>query len=144
MSDLPEYPASRIPHPASVRPWSPLLMAKLYLGIDGGYSKTAGVLLTEEGQVLASHRAAGSSIVGAPKPESCAVLSGLVDGLLKHAGAGREDLAFTGLGLNGIDYEDEHPLQHRELAAALKVRPDRFVLVNDGVAALWGSSAEPK
>lgn len=118
-------------------------MPKLFAGIDGGYSKTAGVLMDERGKVLARHRAGGSSIVGTPKAESCALLKGMLDELLRQALATRADLAFTGLGLNGVDYEDERAMQHTALAAAMEVPEAKLALVNDGIAALWGSSQEP-
>jgi N-acetylglucosamine kinase-like BadF-type ATPase len=115
----------------------------LLIGIDGGATKTAGVLITSDGRVVARARARGSAIIGPPGSEACATLSSIVDSLCAQAAIARGDIAWLGLGLNGIDFEDELPMQHAALAAALGISPDRFTLVNDGLVALWGASAAP-
>jgi len=115
----------------------------LLIGIDGGATKTAGVLITSDGRVVARARARGSAIIGPPGSEACATLSSILDSLCAQAAIARGDIAWLGLGLNGIDFEDELPLQHATLAAALRISPDRLTLVNDGLVALWGASAAP-
>lgn len=115
----------------------------LLIGIDGGATKTAGVLITSDGRVTARARARGSAIIGPPGSEACATLSSIVDSLCAQAAIARGDIAWLGLGLNGVDFEDELPMQHAALAAALAVSPDRFTLVNDALVALWGASASP-
>ncbi len=115
----------------------------LLIGLDGGGTKTAGVFITADGRVLACANARGSAILGPPKSKACATLDSIVTSLCAQAGAARADIAWLGLGLNGVDFEDEHPMQHAMLAAALDISPDRFTLVNDGLVALWGASAVP-
>ncbi len=112
----------------------------LLLGVDGGASKTAGVLIDEEGRLLASGRTGGSAIVGDPNPKSCATLSGLVDTLGAEAGQARSAIAHCGIGLNGIDFEDEFPAQLAGISRALGLPAARVTLVNDGIPALWGAS----
>lgn len=116
---------------------------RLLLGIDGGASKTAGVVITDSGEIVARARVGGSAIVGPPSAESCAVLSSLTDSLLAQAGASREDIAAWGIGLNGIDFEDELPAQRAGIAAAIGAPAGALTLVNDGIAALWGASPRP-
>ena len=57
-----------------------------FIGIDGGGSKTAGTLADDSGAILATCQAGRSSIVGAPSPESCAVLRSVMTQLCDAAG----------------------------------------------------------
>ena len=113
----------------------------LFLGLDGGSYKTLGVLIDQDGAVLACGRAGPSSSGAAPSPEAAATLAELVERLCAEAGVAREGLAHVGLGLSGIDFADEFAGQHAALSACLGIDPPRLTLVNDGVAALWGASA---
>ena len=115
----------------------------LYLGIDSGGSKTAGVLLDAGGRVLARGRAGGSAIVGEPSEKALAVLAGLLDALCGEAGATPADIAHFGIGQNGIDFEDEIPAQRQATAKALAIPAERITLVNDGIVALWGATPAP-
>jgi N-acetylglucosamine kinase-like BadF-type ATPase len=112
----------------------------LYIGIDGGGSKTLGTLLSGDGVVLARARDGGSSIVGAPNERACTVLAGIKARLCADAGVDPAAIAGIGLGLNGIDFADEYEVQHTALAACLGVARARLTLVNDGIVALWGAS----
>jgi len=115
-------------------------MHKYYLGIDGGGTKTIGALADEQGAILAQCQAGPSAIVGAPSPESCAVLQSVQAQLCEAAGIRPTAVTRFGLGLNGIDFPDEAVMQHAALARALSLPPERFILVNDGIAALWGAT----
>lgn len=112
----------------------------LLLGVDGGASKTAGVLIDEECRILASGQIGGSAIIGEPNPKSCAALSELVGALCAEAGQARDAIAHCGIGLNGIDFDDEFPVQLTGISQALGLPAARVTLVNDGIAALWGAS----
>lgn len=114
-----------------------------YLGIDGGASKTRGVLITDSGRVLARAAAGGSSIIGLPHAVALATLSEIVQSLCEQAAIAVSTVAGCGLGLNGIDFADEIPGQHAALAAGLGIAPERLTLVNDGIVALWGASSAP-
>ncbi|MHB9023021.1 MAG: N-acetylglucosamine kinase [Armatimonadota bacterium] len=115
-------------------------MAECFVGIDGGGSKTTGVLLDGTGLVLARTRTGKSAIVGNPSPESLAVLSSVLQTLCVDAGVSREQVAGIGLGLNGIDFADEYPLQYSALSACFALPNAQLTLVNDGIPALWGAS----
>jgi len=114
---------------------------RLYMGIDGGGTKTIGALADETGTILAECKAGPSSIVGVPSAESCAVLQSVRDNLCELAGARPDAIAWLGLGLNGVDFPEETIRQHGVLSRMLAVAPERFILVNDGIAALWGGDA---
>ncbi len=115
-------------------------MTEFFMGIDGGGSKTLGVLIDADGGLRAASRAAGAAVVGQPGERSCEVLVALKTRLCADAGVPFSAVARIGLGLNGIDFADEFILQHDTLAACLAVVPDRLTLVNDGIAALWGAT----
>jgi len=115
-----------------------------YLGIDGGGAKTEGALLDEQGGVRAEIRAGGSAIVGEPHTEACEVLRHVKSELLSRAGLPAETDLLCGLGLSGIDFDDEIPMQHVCLAETLGIPPEQLKLVNDGIVALWGATAQPE
>jgi len=52
----------------------------------------------------------------------------------------RQDVRYCGIGLNGVDFEDEHAMQLAEIAAAIGIPAERVDLVNDGIVALWGGT----
>jgi N-acetylglucosamine kinase-like BadF-type ATPase len=110
------------------------------MGIDGGGSKTGGTLINQHGVVLAEARVGCSAIVGAPSTQACAVLTSLRRHLCTEAGITPEAVSGIGLGLSGIDFDDEFAMQHAALSACLAIPPADLTLVNDGIAALWGAS----
>jgi N-acetylglucosamine kinase-like BadF-type ATPase len=114
-----------------------------FLGLDGGASKTRGVLIAADGTVRARGAAGGASIIGLPHAGALATLCDLVRSLCAQADIPLAAVTGCGLGLNGIDFADEIPGQHAALAEGLGIAPARLVLVNDGIAALWGASAAP-
>ncbi len=113
------------------------------LGIDGGGSKTRGVAITSGGKVLARAEAGPSAIFGPPRPEACEALRSVFGSLCAQAGVARTDVARIGLGLNGIDFEDEFAVQHASITEVFGIPSERLILVNDGIVALWGASASP-
>jgi N-acetylglucosamine kinase-like BadF-type ATPase len=117
-------------------------MAEFIIGLDGGWSKTAGVICDANGRVLATVGAGGSHVAGKPHAEALKLLNALVDELCRRGRARRNDVIHVGLGLNGVDYGDEASQQHAILCDALKIERPRLTLVNDGVAGLWGVSPE--
>jgi len=116
---------------------------RLVLGLDGGASKTAGVLLSERGEVIARVRGGGSAIIGAPNERSLSVLSAVTASLLSDAGVPASAVTAWGIGLNGVDFDDEIPQQRAAIARALSCPESTLILVNDAIAALWGASPRP-
>ena len=72
----------------------------LYLGIDCGVSKTAGVILDVEGRSVAAAAARGVAMHGAPTVDELAALSELVNSLCRQAGCERRQIRHCGAGLN--------------------------------------------
>ncbi len=115
----------------------------LLLGLDGGSTKTAGVIITPDGRVLGQVRGPASAIVGPPNAEASSVLGSIVDSLCSQADASLDDIESCGVGLSGIDFDDELSLQQEGIAAALGIPRERIILVNDAIVALWGATAKP-
>jgi len=116
----------------------------LLAGIDGGGTKTAGVLLTATGRVLATATTGPSILDARPGARACAELRAAADALCERASVDRDAVTFWGLGVNGVDFADEHAAQHAAVCGHLGIPADRTVLVNDGIGALWGASSEAR
>ena len=117
---------------------------KVFLGVDGGATKTEVALVAEDGSYL-------TGIIGGPtrlgRRASGRIIENLnspIDYVCDQAGAGREDIRQAGFGVHGVDYDDELAGQRRTLFGPLGLDPDRAVLVNDGIVALWGGTPRRK
>jgi len=117
---------------------------KYYLGIDGGGTKTAGVLINSDGEILSEIFRNGSAIIAEPSASSLNVLKDVADTLCKNTGISISDIDYCGLGLNGIDFDDEIEMQFQIISKYLKIPENKFQLVNDGIVALWGASSSRK
>jgi len=115
----------------------------LYIGIDGGYSKSKGVLINEDGQILSKFNTCGTAIVGKPSRKSLSTLLDLVTKLCIKADIDKNSIDYYGIGLNGVDYEDEHPVQLQDIGGHFNSSKENIKLVNDSIIALWGSSSNP-
>ena len=110
---------------------------KYFIGIDGGGTKTDGILMQENGQVLArlAGGAANMQVVGIERV--CDEIKRLVDGLTARAGlTGGENIhLFAGLAGAGRP-EDRQALIARlaEIIAATKISVN-----SDAIAALYGA-----
>ena len=111
----------------------------IFIGLDSGGAKTAGVLCNARGQVLAQARDVGAAIVGLPDQPFYSVVEPMIASLCRQAGVTLADVAHLAIGLSGVDYPDEQAQQHRLIAERLGLH-GRLTLVNDGVVALWGAS----
>ena len=111
------------------------------VGIDGGASKTVGVLSDLEGKVLASLRTTRCVIEAVPSEKTRALLAGVLRELCGKAGVSAEAVACCGLGINGVDIPEQFADQHRGASEGLGLAPERVLLVNDGIIALWGASS---
>jgi N-acetylglucosamine kinase-like BadF-type ATPase len=112
----------------------------VFLGIDGGASKTACAVLDESGCLLAAVQQGPSAIIGTPSKESCETLRAVAREALRQAGCSHDQVAHCGVGLNGIDLPADFPVQHHRISEALGFDPPRVRLANDGIAALWGAT----
>ncbi|OGP57025.1 MAG: hypothetical protein A2V67_00540 [Deltaproteobacteria bacterium RBG_13_61_14] len=112
----------------------------LFIGIDGGMSKTETAVIKEDGAVLAFTRGPGSAIMGIPSKNACGSLLKNATEACRRAGVSIEDAAMWGIGLSGIDSPDEFERQHAAVSEGLGIPPERLKLANDAIAALWGAT----
>jgi len=118
-------------------------MDRIYLGIDGGCTKTVGLLLDDEGRAIASHRAGRCALFGPLKDHEREFLRSVVDELCSQAGVARERIVQASLGLNGVDFEDEFDEQYAAVVEAVGLPGESVALVNDGIVALWAATSAP-
>lgn len=105
---------------------------KYFIGIDGGASKTRGLLANENGEILADHSEIGSNyqVIGT----ECArqILQNLIYKLIEIAKISLFDVSFVEFALAGADLEDDFKTLQNMVLSFLKETP--FEIVNDA----WG------
>jgi len=107
-----------------------------YIGVDGGGTKTAYALFNEREELLALHEGPGTNHEnftgpepGAPFDEAAKRLWEGVRALLMKAGRSLDEIAFTLMGLAGVD----HPFQYDALMERLRGHGlQRLEIFNDG------------
>ena len=112
----------------------------IFIGIDGGWSKTEAAVIDESGAVLAFTRGPGSAIMGIPSKDAVGSLLRNATEALRQGGIRLTDTAMWGVALNGVDFTDEFDQQHLALSEGLGIPPERLKLTNDAIAALWGAT----
>ncbi|HEY2809503.1 MAG TPA: BadF/BadG/BcrA/BcrD ATPase family protein [Steroidobacteraceae bacterium] len=111
-----------------------------YLGVDGGGSKTAFVLVEESGRVLAAHQEGPAYYLQTGMQEMRAMLARGIQATLAQAALtpAAVDFAFLGLPSYG---EDSSLLATLDAAAAPTLAPGRFRCGNDAVCGWAGALA---
>ncbi len=112
----------------------------IFLGVDGGGTKTALCLVTDTGEVLAQHEGPGVYYLGAGIDLVSRVLSDGVRVLTERAGIGAEqiDHAFVGLPAYG---EASADLDRLDAAPRAALGHDRYRCGNDMICGWAGSLA---
>jgi len=119
-------------------------LAGFFLGVDGGASKTEVELIGDDGTRLAEASGPGTTLHEPVTAETLDRLTDLIAETCDLGGITRDQLSFAGLGLSGVDFGDELAEQRELLFPRIGIAEERAALVNDGVVALWGGSAEPR
>lgn len=109
------------------------------LGLDGGGTKTKGVVCNERGHVLGSGTAGPSNYQVVGKEQVKASLAEAAARAIEAAGIEREDVSAVCLGMAGLDSQTDYDViwclvQEIDL-------PGEVHLVNDAVVALAGATA---
>jgi len=108
-----------------------------YIGVDGGGTKTAYALFNEKEELLALREGPGTNhenFVGPPETmtpfdEAAARLWAGIQGLLDDTGRSLDEIAFTLMGLAGVD----HPFQYEAIMKRLRgFGMERLEIFNDG------------
>jgi N-acetylglucosamine kinase-like BadF-type ATPase len=109
----------------------------LYLGVDGGNTKTVALVATADGLVHGSGRAGCSDIYATGGAnEATRAIDAAVGAALADAGATRDDVVCACFSLAGADWPEDFAYHERTLARHAK----RIRVVNDGIGALWAGA----
>jgi N-acetylglucosamine kinase-like BadF-type ATPase len=114
-------------------------MTHYYIGVDGGGTKTSGVLADDKGEILARAETGSSNHYSNPIEVVKGNLSELFTRLFDQVQGSRDRLGAVGLGMAGVDRPADHELISGILKDLLPGVP--FRLDNDGVIALKGGSS---
>lgn len=82
-------------------------MTDLFLGVDGGGTKTLAVIADAEGHILAAGRAGGSNYQAVGERAAGLELRVAIDAALRSCGAKLEQITAAGFGIAGADREPE-------------------------------------
>ena len=112
---------------------------KYYIGVDGGGTKTAFALFDEKKNMLAVTEGPGSNhenLEGSFKEAAGIIFDG-ISALCDKSGVKLQSIAFTLMGLAGID----HPYQHDAMCEILREKGlDNFEIFNDGFIVIKAGS----
>ncbi|MBO4254640.1 BadF/BadG/BcrA/BcrD ATPase family protein [Streptomyces griseorubiginosus] len=109
----------------------------LYVGVDGGNSKTAALVSTASGEVVGAGRAGCGDIYGAPAPEAAvAEVLAAVRTALAQAGADVTDVAGAAFRLAGIDWPEDRAYWDEALTRHCPGTLGARTILNDGYAAI--------
>lgn len=109
------------------------------LAIDGGGTKTAVVLTTLEGQVLAQVQAGSSNPTTMTSDEFMLLMTGLLDNLRKQDKAAYEALSFAHAGMSGVTENKNEKLLRSTMEPHLP-NGCRFTISNDSVNCLMAGT----
>lgn len=112
----------------------------VYLGVDGGATKTEVACLNREGRFLCSVKGPPTTLNARATKKAVKDLELLIRKACSKVRIDKSNLAFSGFGICGVDYPSELRQQRKTLFSLLGMDPHKAVLVNDGVAALWGGA----
>jgi N-acetylglucosamine kinase-like BadF-type ATPase len=108
----------------------------LFLGVDGGNTKTVALVAAGDGSILGAGRAGCSDIYGAISFDAAvAEVVAAVDAALAAAAATRGDVAYAVFSLAGADWPEDKADLHAALAPLLP-SAGTVLVVNDAIGAL--------
>lgn len=110
----------------------------VYLGVDGGGSKTAFALIDEAGAVLAEYEASGSYYLDIGIPALKNLIDSGIGTVVRSAGATIDDIDFAFLGLPAYG-EDSRMIDELDAIADRTLRRENFTCDNDMVCAWAGA-----
>ncbi len=113
-------------------------MSGLFIGVDGGKSKTVCLVADASGAVLGWGRAGSADKAAVPLDSAIDAVATAVDGAVRQANVTRQDLAVGCFGLAGADWPEDFELLHHRLAAYGLA--SEVVIRNDAQIALRAAS----
>lgn len=115
-------------------------MSGLYIGIDGGGTKTAFVVIDEKGKILAKKNAPTIHIRQQSKENIKKIIFETIDNMLEELGKTRADIDYLFAGVPGSGDLPEVPHVFEPIFDEL-VGKDKYTYKNDAVAGWAGSQA---
>ncbi|MCK6548111.1 hypothetical protein L6R52_19830 [Myxococcota bacterium] len=112
----------------------------LFLGVDGGGTKTVAVLADDTGHIVAAGRAGCSNYQSIGERAAGRELRAAIDIALKSAGAKLEDVGAAGFGIAGADREPEMAIVQRMVADFAPV--ERRFVENDALLLLRAATKD--
>jgi len=112
----------------------------MFIGIDGGQTKIVGILINENGEILAEKTVNGMPYMGELTEKCCSDILELVISLCDSVNVSLQDVLHICGGLCGIDTDDHARVGQYKLAQTFGVVSEKITLVNDAIIALWGGS----
>lgn len=116
------------------------------IGIDGGSSKTKGLLSDHTGRILAEYTASGSNYHGIGREATGQILESVIHNLLKSASLKKDQLSFVMLALSGADLPSDFKILNEITAKCLpgashEVTNDVWAIMRSGLRQHWGAVA---
>ena len=117
-----------------------------FIGIDGGSSKTKGLLSDHTGRILAEYTASGSNYHGIGREATGQILETVIHNLLKSASLKKDQLSFVMLALSGADLPSDFKILNEIAAECLpgicyEVTNDVWAIMRSGLRQPWGAVA---
>ncbi len=109
-------------------------MSELFLGVDGGGTKTVAMIADGGGHVIAAGRAGGSNYQSIGRTAAAAELRAAVEVALRRAGADLRDITAAAFGIAGADRTPEMTIVQSMVAQAVPV--ERRFVENDALLVL--------
>jgi N-acetylglucosamine kinase-like BadF-type ATPase len=114
------------------------------LGIDGGGTKTKGVIADQRGKIIAQHTVGASNPNSMQQADVEKELIELFTALRKQAGAAvYSELSVVFAGMSGVDRDDDRILMKKMLQKCLTdISPNdcKIIVDNDGINALYSGT----
>jgi N-acetylglucosamine kinase-like BadF-type ATPase len=119
-----------------------LVMSTLFLGVDGGNTKTIALVARADGTIVGAATGGCADIYGASSPSAALeVIEMASRSAITAAGLEPRGLDGVAFSLAGADWPEDHALYRRELQRRLKL-PNSPIVVNDSLGGLWAGSPD--
>lgn len=115
------------------------LQSKLFLGVDGGGTKTLAVLADRDTKVLSEGKTAASNPLRVGVKASVREIAEAVDAACDAVGKSRSDIVAAVIGLAGVRREDLRTRMQQSLQTELGI--EKLEVVTDAEIALYGATA---
>jgi len=110
-------------------------MEEIYVGVDGGGTKTHTVVMKRDGTVIGEHYTGSTNVNSVGSEEAYKNLHDAIIGALKYASVSKESVTAVGAGMSGVDAAEDIE-DRKKWVEKIFSRPVTTRIQNDGVIAL--------